>query len=250
MKHKRVLMDWGYMAYLEKGQGRPLVFVHGAGNGAQVWQKVMEGLGGDLRLLALDLPGHGSSSCALVETVEDYASAVEDFLKALDLEEVVLVGHSMGGAIAIKVLKDSSRVGAGVLVGTGATLEVNPKLFQGLKEDFVNTVATMARWCFSKGALAELVEEAREMMLQTGGEVLYRDMHACSLYSGREDLGAIGVPTLVVCGDKDVMTPPALSQELVDGIEKAQLTVVPGAGHMVQLEAPMKVAQALEAFIP
>ena len=249
MEHKKVLMDWGYMAYREGGRGRPLVFVHGAGNNAGVWQGVVETLEGGFRAMALDLPGHGGSSCALVETVEDYASRVTDFLDALDLEDVVLVGHSMGGAIAIKVLAASSRVTAGILVGTGAVLEVNPKLLKGLREDFVNTVATMARWCFSKGAPPGLMEEAREMMLQAGREVLYRDMRACSLYSGREDLGAITVPTLVICGDKDVMTPVALSRELVEGIGNARLTVVPDSGHMVQLEAPGAVARAIEDFL-
>ncbi len=249
MENKKVLMDWGYMAYLEGGQGRPLVFVHGAGNRAQVWQGVVEDLESDFRVLALDLPGHGGSSCRLAESVEDYASWVLAFLEAMDLEDVVLVGHSMGGAITIKAVPNSSRVTGAVLVGTGATLTVNPKLLAGLEEDFINSVATMAKWCFSKGAPGELVEEAREMMLQAGRDVLHRDMYVCSIYSGKKDLGAISVPTLVICGDKDVMTPVALSQELVDGIGDARLTVVTGAGHMVQLEAPQDVAGAIKEFL-
>ena len=249
MEEKKVLMDWGYMAYMEEGRGRPLVFIHGAGNRAEVWSRVMGALKGDFRVMALDLPGHGRSSCLQEDSIEGYASRVVDFLEALDLEDVVLVGHSMGGAIAIKVIPFCPRVTRGVLVGTGATLTVNPKLLEGLREDFRASVATMARWCFSKGASPDLVEEAREMMLQAGREVLYRDMYACSVYSGKDDLKAIGVPTLVVCGEKDVMTPVTLSQELVENIGDARLQVVPGAGHMVQLEAPGELAEAVRGFL-
>ena len=249
MEEKRVLMGWGYMAYLEGGDGRPLVFVHGAGGGAQVWSRVLEGLEVDYRVLALDLPGHGRSSCKLEETVEGYTSRVVEFLEALDLEDVLLVGHSMGGAIVIKAVPRCARVTGAVLVGTGAVLEVNPKLLRGLKENFGGSVAMMARWCFSRDVAAELLEEAREMMLQAGMEVLYRDMYACSLYSGEEDLRSFFLPTLVVCGEKDVMTPPSLSQELVEKIEGAHLAFIPDSGHMVHLERPLELAEAIRCFL-
>ncbi len=249
MERKKVAMDWGYMAYLEEGRGRPLVFVHGAGNRAQVWEGVMEELRGGFRVIALDLPGHGASSCKLEETIEGYASRVEEFLDALELQEVVLVGHSMGGAVAIKTVPRSTRISGVVLVGTGVTLSVNPRILSGLKEDFRGTVAAMARWCFSKDVHPPLVEKAGEMMLQAGRDVLYRDMYACSVYSGKEDLGGIAVPALVICGEKDVMTPVALSRELVKSIKDARLTVVEGRGHMVHMEAPGAVALAIRAFL-
>ncbi len=249
MEERGVLMNWGYMAYLEGGEGHPLVFVHGAGNNAWVWGRVLEDLEVDHRVIALDLPGHGRSSCKLEETVEGYAFRVEEFLEALNLEDVLLVGHSMGGAIVIKTVPRCARVTGVVLVGTGAVLEVNPKLLEGLRENFEGSVATMARWCFSKGVASELLGDARGMMLQAGREVLYRDMYACSIYSGGEELRDLSLPTLVVCGEKDVMTPPPLSQDLVERIKGARLVLIPNSGHMVHLERPVELAEAIRCFL-
>nr|ATZ76872.1 esterase/lipase [uncultured bacterium] len=250
MEGKRVLIDWGYMAYLEGGRGRPLVFVHGAGNSIRVWDRVLMDLKKNYRVLAVDLPGHGESSCKLEETVEGYAARVIEFLDALNLQDVHLVGHSMGGAIVVKAVPQCSRVTGAVLVGTGATLEVNPTLLKGLKENFGGSVDMMARWSFSREVPQDLVDEAREMMLQVGREVLYRDMYACSVYSGEEDLSSFSVPTLVVCGEKDVMTPPRLSQKLAEEIEGARLVLVPGSGHMVHLERPRELVGIIRSFLP
>jgi len=247
MEEKRLLMDWGYTGYLEGGEGdTPLVFIHGAGNRGRVWRGVMDHLKSTFQVIAPDLPGHGRSSCMLQERVEDYSQSIREFLETLNLQEVLLIGHSMGGATAIKALPQCPRVKGAVLVGTGAQLKVNPKILQGLRENFVESVGTMARWCFSKGAREELIDEARDMMLQAGRDVLYRDIYACSVYSGTEELKRFNVPTLVVCGEKDVMTPADLARELVTQIKGAKLKLIPNSGHMVHLEQPQTLAKAVK----
>ena len=249
MEKRRVLMDWGYMAYLETGKGNPVVFIHGAGNRGEVWSKLFITLQNYYRIIAVDLPGHGDSSCIQINSVDAYTGEILNFLEKMDLEKVTLVGHSMGGAITIKATPASERVEKAVLVGTGSELRVNPKLLNGLKEDFLNWAGTMAKWSFVKGCSDELINSAREMMIEAGRETLYNDMYACSKYSGEESLKNFYKPALIVCGEKDVMTPPDLSRQLTEAISNSVLKFIAEAGHMVHQEQPEILAEAILSFL-
>ncbi len=249
MKKNKVLLDWGYMGYLDSIRGNiNIVFIHGAGNRKEVWKEVIKGLG-MFRCISLDLPGHGESSCRYEDRIEGYAERVEEFLKALGLDSFILVGHSMGGAIVIKLAPRLKGARGIVLVGTGATLWVNPKILKGLKEDFLGTVDLMVKWSFKKGAKGPFVEEFRKMLREAGREILYRDMYACSLYSGSDELSRIKVPTLIVCGDTDVMTPVKLSEELNKAISGSELLTVPSSGHMVHMERPGELSEGIKDFV-
>lgn len=239
----------GILSYLVGGKGPPVVLIHGAGNRAEIWKELFPVLTEGYTLYVLDLPGHGLSSYIPCPRIEDYSSRVLEFLEAADLRGVALVGHSMGGAIVLKTGPFSKRVAALVLVGTGARLRVNPRLLSMLKDDFPRGIELMARWSFPKGAPQELLDEAKEMFWQSGQAVLYQDMLACDLYSAREDLGDISLPTLIVCGERDVMTPPDLSRELQRGIRGAELRLVEGAGHMVHRENGEEVARLISSFL-
>lgn len=203
----------------------------------------------DFTCYGLDLPGHGASSYVPCDGVEDYASVVLEFLEAEDLREVVLVGHSMGGAISLKVVPFTRRVGALVLVGTGAKLGVNPKLLSLFKQNFPEALVLMARWSFLKEAPKGLLDRAVEMAWRCGQTVLLQDFRACDRYSARGELHRIQVPALVVCGRQDLMTPPDLSKELVRDIKGARLALIEGCGHMVPMERPEDLAGAIRAFV-
>lgn len=246
---EKILLDWGVMSYLSVGEGKKtILYIHGAGNRKEVWQEVMENLSG-VKQIAIDLPGHGASSCKYEESIEEYALRVEEFMEHLNLSDVIVAGHSMGGAIAIKLLSISSRIKGAMLIGTGASLPVNPKLLNGLKENFLETVDYMVKWCFRKGVSIDLIKRGKELMVQAGQEVLYRDLYACSQYSGVEDLKKSKVPALVICGSSDVMTPPSFSEEVKELLERSELSIIHNAGHMVQLEEPMFVAEKIKVWL-
>ncbi len=249
MERYSLRLTGGILSYLVGGKGPPVVLIHGAGNRAEIWKELFPVLTEGYTLYVLDLPGHGLSSYIPCPRIEDYSSRVLEFLEAADLRGVTLVGHSMGGAIALKTAPFSKRVAALVLVGTGARLRVNPRLLSMLKSDFPRGIELMARWSFPKGAPQELLDETKEMFWQSGQAVLYQDMLACDLYSAREDLGDISLPTLIVCGERDVMTPPDLSRELQRGIRGAELRLVEGAGHMVHREKGKEVARLISSFL-
>lgn len=226
-----------------------MILIHGAGGRAEVWRDLFPVLSPHFRLYALDLPAHGSSSHRGCKGIADYSDVILEFIEVLGLYGVTLVGHSMGGAIAIKAAPRSTRLKALVLVGTGPVLELNPKLLKTLEEDFQQGVKMILRWAFAREAPVELHREAEEMFFRAGQRVVLQDMRACHLYNGWEELPRISIPTLVVCGGQDVMTPPRLSQQLKEGIDGARLVLIEGAGHMLPRERGRELAETIKAFL-
>ncbi|GAB4249708.1 MULTISPECIES: alpha/beta fold hydrolase [Deferrisoma] len=228
--------------------GRALVLLHGAGGHHGLWLPVWRELRArGVPALAVDLPGHGGSAPPPEWTVEGLADAVARGLREGGLAAWVVAGHSLGGAVALTLgaSGDPAVLGLGA-VATGARLGVNPAILEGIRTAFEVTVDRIARWCYPKGTPEGVWKEAAATLAAAGPGVLWNDFEACRRYGlSPEALGRIAVPTAVVCGDRDVMTPPELSRELAEAIPRAGLRLVPGAGHMVILEAPGAVAEAL-----
>ncbi len=243
-------LPWGSVSYLKAGKGIPfLIFIHGAGNNAEVWMDVFPYLKDIATAIAVDLPGHGYSAYRSINGVDDYSRCVIDFIETLGVERPVLVGHSMGGAISIKIAAHYRNLSGLILVGTGAHLKVNPRLLKMLEEDFSGAVDLMAKWSFLKDISGDLIEKSREMLFLAGQEVLLQDMRVCDGYSGETDLERIKIPTLIVCGKEDVMTPVSLSMELYERIRGSKISLIDGSGHMVQLEKSGELGRMMVSFI-
>ena len=232
----------------ESGEVRPnLILIHGAGGRNIDWPGKMRAMA-NASVYALDLPGHAKSDGPGHNTIEDYAAFVLAFIDALNLERVVLCGHSMGGAIAQTVaLQNPPSVIGIVLVGTGAKMPVSPAILEGIPTNFRKTVAMITKFAWSKSARMEHVFLARRLMLETEPDVLLGDFTACSVFDVRKHLGEIAIPTLVIGGAYDQMMPMKMSQFLVDNIPNAKMTSV-DAGHYLMQEKPDDTAQAVEAF--
>ncbi|MBI5444752.1 MAG: alpha/beta fold hydrolase [Deltaproteobacteria bacterium] len=230
------------------GDGRALVLVHGAGGNHTVWAKVFGALRkAGVPTMALDLPGHGASSGPPRGSVGECADAVERIVAEAGIRRYAVAGHSLGGAIALTLAARGAQglLGLGA-VSTGARLPVDPKILEGVRSNFSCTVENLCRFVFAKGTERKRIEEAAEMMAAAGPEAVYADFAACASYGLTvEELGAIRVPAEIVCGDSDVLSPVALSEELAAGIPGARLTLLPGCGHMPLLEAPEELAGAL-----
>ncbi len=250
MKRYRRKFPWGHISYLAGGEGDPtLILIHGAGNEAAVWEKVFPQLTRVCQVIALDLPGHGNSAYKSCPTIEDYSSVLLEFAGSLEIEDPVLAGHSMGGAISIKTAPLLRNLRGLVLIGTGALLRVNPKLIDALENDFPKAASTMTRWSFLKGTSPEILSAGEDMLYRAGQAVLLQDMKACDSYSGEDELSKIEAPTLVVCGREDVMTPLSLSEQLRDGIKGAHLSIIENCGHMVQVEKGEELGRIMAEFI-
>ena len=227
----------------------PLVLIHGAGGTRLQWPA-------ELRLLpqatvyTLDRPGHGRSSGPSSDNIGDYAEAVIGFLGSADIEQAVIAGHSMGGAIALKLALDHATLVAGlVLLATGARLRVAPAILDGIRHGFEESVALLTRWAWSPGASHTLTRAGRQLLLDTDPEVILDDFTACDRFDVMGRVGEITGPTLVVVGTADQLTPAHYSHFLTETIPAAQCVVIEGAGHMVMLERPAATARAVQTFL-
>jgi pimeloyl-ACP methyl ester carboxylesterase len=203
-------------------------------------------------ILAVDLPGHGASVGESQQSIQAYASALLKFLDELEFDTAVLAGHSMGGAVAMRMgLDEPHRLSGLILVGTGAKLRVHPRLLEDCtgEETYPRVVSQVMAWSFSQQADQQLVKLAGERLQDIKHDVLLADFNACNDFDMRERVAEISAPTLIICGEEDQMTPIHFSEYLADQIPNSKLEVIPGAGHMVMLEKSQIVARLMANFL-
>jgi pimeloyl-ACP methyl ester carboxylesterase len=226
-----------------------LVLIHGAGGSHLHWPSQLRRLEG-ATVYALDLPGHGRSDGPGHDDVPDYVTAVIRFLDAVQVEQAVLIGHSMGGAIAqMSGLTYPGRAAGLVLVGTGARLRVAPAILEGIRDNPEAAFDLITRYAWAPGAPEDLVQLGRETLAEIPPEVLYGDYAACDRFDVMDRLDEIRVPVLVIAGTADRLTPHKYGVYLVDQLPDARLVTIEGGGHMMMLEQPNKVAEAVAEFL-
>jgi pimeloyl-ACP methyl ester carboxylesterase len=232
-------------------EGRETVlFIHGAGGGQYTWSYQKKFFEKQFNPIIIELPGHGESEGEGEEEIGRYAEHVYAFLKALALPKVFLVGHSMGGAIVQTLSLTHPEVVKGiVLVGTGAKLKVLPVILDGIKNNFEETVHMINQFAYSRKAPSDLIEKGISMMMQCRPEVLYGDFLACNRFDIMKEIERINLPTLILCGDDDQLTPVKYSQFLHSRIKGSRLEVLPNAGHMVMMESPQAFNEKIRKFI-
>ncbi len=227
-----------------------LCLVHGSGGNISVWRAQMAGLADVARVVAIDLPGHGRSSGDGIASIDEAADVVRGLVDALGLRRVVVGGHSMGGAVAQAfALAAPDRTAGLALIGTGARLRVMPKIIEQIAHDHVAGVHLVTDLAVAAAAPPELKCKVYDETLRVPARVLADDFRACDRFDVMARLPEIRVPTLVVCGMEDQLTPPKYAEYLRAHIAGASLVVVPAAGHYVQLERPEQVTRALREFL-
>jgi pimeloyl-ACP methyl ester carboxylesterase len=233
-----------------KASRRAIVFLHGAGGSRHTFRDQWAGLKGGVRMVIPDLPGHGRSGGSPRESVEASAAWLVDFLKVIGLDRFVLAGHSMGGAIALQAaLGRLKGLEALVLLGTGARLRISPVIFEGIGERFMTFAPELVGWMTSAVSSALLRDDITRDVISTRPATFLADFHACNGFDVMDRLGQIRVPTLVVNGEDDRLTPLKYGEYLAANIPGAVLKIIRGAGHLVMLEKPEEVNAVITAFV-
>ncbi len=227
----------------------PVILIHGAGGNHLHWPAQIRRMP-DQRIFAVDLPGHGKSEGIGHHTVEDYANDIVEFIQALKLNAAILVGHSMGSAIALKVaIHHPKQVLALGLVGSGSRLRVMPALLHNASNEstFADAVRMVNEYSYTSSH-ARLKELGEKRMLESRSAILYGDLLACDAFNETDQIQNISTPTLLVCGAEDKMTPPKYSEILCNSIPAAKMEIIPDAGHMAMIEKPDQTAEILMGF--
>jgi len=229
------------------GEGMTVVLLHGSGGTGLTWAAQLAGIGQN-RIIAPDLPGHGQSEGRVRVSVAEYREFVTDFVRSLGCKRFVIGGHSLGGAIALDFALTYPDVLDGmILVGSGGRLRVKPEILRSLEKGehpFGNL-----EYCYAFNTPKDVLEEAAREMKDVPAHVYLADFRACDRFDVLDRLGGIRVPTLLICGKDDRMTPVKYSDYLRRHIPNSVLVLVPNAGHMVMIEQPGVVNEHIAAFL-
>ncbi|MGE5284050.1 MAG: alpha/beta fold hydrolase [Actinomycetota bacterium] len=233
-----------------KASRRTIVFLHGAGGSHHTYRDQWAGLRGTVRLVIPDLPGHGGSGGPPRASVDACAEWLADFVKEVGLDRFILAGHSMGGAIALQAaLEGLKGLEALVLIGTGGRLRISPVIFEGIGGRFREFAPELVGWMTSAASSGLLHEDITKDILSTRPDTFLADFHACNGFDVMDRLGRIRVPTLVVNGDEDRLTPLKYGEYLAVNIPGAVLKIIHGGGHLVMLEKPTEVNAVITSFV-
>lgn len=250
------------LTFDDVGTGRPVVLLHGFPLSREMWRPQRDALASSLRLITPDLPGFGGSPPAATPSVEAMADAVAGLLDELKLQDkIILGGLSMGGYVGFAFLrKYADRVAGLILADTRA--EPDDDTARGNRDKLIGFASTnpplavieqMLPKLLGPGALSNKPDVVAELKRIGGAQRPAAIIAALQALKNRPDstptLSTIRVPTLIVVGKDDSLTPPAMSEKMAAAISGSKLVVLEGAGHMANLEKPAEFNEAVRAFL-
>ncbi len=274
MERAEVLLHGQRIGYRAEGRGPLIVLVHGIAGTSATWDDLIPRLSGRLRVLAPDLLGHGESAKPEGDySLGAYANVLRDLLEVLGHERATLVGHSLGGGIALQfAYQFPERCERLVLVSSGGLgREVHPVLRAAalpgaevvLPWLSVAARKSVGRVVHALGGLglrasADLEEswrsfisleepEARRAFLHTVRGII--DLHGQRVSAKDRLYLAAGLPTLILWGDNDRLIPVRHAREAQERIPGSRLEIFPGAGHFPWRDEPRRFAEVLLDFM-
>ncbi len=227
-----------------------LLFIHGAALSKALWQYQMVELADAANTIAVDLPGHGASNAGSCDRVSGYTEAVLDLIGRISASDIIICGLSMGGAIVLDILiRYPKAVSAGICMHTGARLKVLPLIFETIETNFQQYLELTAQFSLGPDSDKDRIMPLLSAMTTHNPGVAFNDFTACNTFDVMDDLTGISAPTLVMTGEKDMITPPKYGRFLHDNIAGSCLVSIPGAGHLSPIEQSGLVSNAIREFL-
>ena|SRR5215207_840428 len=249
------------VAYERRGEGPPVVLLHGYVGDRRMWRSQIDELSDEFTVVAWDAPGYGGSSDPHEDfPLSAFADCLAAFIDALELGRPHVVGLSFGGGLALELFRrhpalPASLVLASAYAGWAGSLPRElgeERLQQALRLADLppdHLVDELMPTMFSDSAPAELVEEFSASMREFHPAGLRANSRAFAEADLRDVLPRIDVPTLLLYGDRDVRAPAAVAHDLHRGIAGSTLVFIPGAGHVCNIDAPQRFNRELRAFL-
>jgi pimeloyl-ACP methyl ester carboxylesterase len=232
-----------------EGEGPTVFLVHGAGANAEIWRPLLKPLSA-FDLWAPSLPGRDGSDGPPIASARELGAWLAAVVRASGRPGAVVVGHSLGGAIAQELAHHAPDLVEGlVLVASGAKLRVHPTILEQAERATQGGEAMSGRLGFPADAAPEAVDPYVEASAATPPEATLADWRACDGFDRMADVPALAVPTLVVHGADDALTPPKFQRFFEDALPRGSRVELEGVGHMVPWEAPKAFARTLRSWI-
>jgi pimeloyl-ACP methyl ester carboxylesterase len=259
-QHVRFRIDGVTLSYTSYGEGKSMLFIHGYTDCSKFWASQLQLFSRNYRTTALDLRGHGNSDMGEKDfTLETLSRDTFSFLQRINAGSTIVIGHSMGGMVAQQLCISHPRsVRALVLCSTASSGEEMRDAGgfdcvaaeEEIKRDgFEKFVRNSARFLFARGTDQKIVDYAISEELKTNVDAAMSSLRAMWEWDARDSISRIAVPTLIVVGDQDQATPITCSRSLNKKILGSRLQILPECGHMVALEKPEELGEAIRAFL-
>ena len=231
----------------------PILFLHGVGSDRSVWQPQLDAFGKDRPAIAIDYPGYGDSAPRPGVGRDGFATAAVEILDALGVERAHVCGLSLGGVVAIALHAIApERCASLILADTFAVHPEGEAIYQRSlagSADMAAMAAARVPVLVDRHADGMLRAELETVMARIDPAAFRQGAEAVWLADQRDRLDAIAIPTLVLVGAEDRVTPPALSVDLASRIAGAQLVEIPEAGHLANIERPSVFNASINAFL-
>lgn len=246
----------GRIGYIERGGGEtPILFLHGVGSDKSVWQPQLDHFGMTRRSVAFDYPGYGESEFVDGATRDDFAASIFAAMDSLGIDKAHICGLSLGGVIAIAMHSAAPSRCASLIIADSFAVHPDGQAIYD-RSVAASQAMTMRKLAEARvGALlgseacAELRAEIVETMAAIDPPAFQLGAAAVWLADQRDRAIKIDVPTLILVGDEDQVTPVALSEELHHMIPGSKLQIIGKAGHLTNAEQPQAFNSAIESFL-
>ena len=236
-----------------------ILFLHGAANDHSVWTWQSRWFANHgFNALAVDLPGHGRSGGAAAGSIEEAADWVLSLIAALDLPTIHLAGHSMGSLIALEAAsRCCARIAKLALLGCTVPMTVSEALLDAALNNEPEAIALITGWSHAPATNLTggpipgiwLPGVNRALMGRAAKGVLHRDLLNCQQYTGGITAAQrVSCPTLLLIGERDLMTPRKSTLELRKHLHDGRESIIDGAGHAMMSERPDTVLESLRDF--
>jgi pimeloyl-ACP methyl ester carboxylesterase len=256
----------GRICYYDRGQGSPIVLIHGMFGDFLDWEPVLEPLANSHRVIAIDLPGFGNSSKPRVEySAEFFVANLHEFFQQLELREPVLAGNSFGGQVAmLYALQHPETVSKLILVNSGGFRKHTPEEIASVESRFTEPIlsaltpqinALLFSNVFTRPSptsLRYLERQNQRLARSDYPAYAYAISRSISLSLSAyliDRLAEIRCPTLLVWGENDQVLPLEQAQQALRHLIAGQLVVLPGCGHAPQLECPREFVENVLPFL-
>ena len=233
------------------GDGKHLLFLHGNAGTLASWETHLHEESQYNDTYAIDLPGHGRSGGAPLPSVAAYRDMLSDFMQGMAIEPAVLVGHTLGGLVAVALATHSpDAVEAVVLVSPYVKWRASKATLKALSQAVeTGTTPALEPDLYAQGASDLVLQWARRQQERVSAETLLLDLTAYADFDLANELLDVKQPALLIVGAKDRRATESEARALAATMPNATVAVVPNASHMVMVEQPPAFQQILDDFL-